>query len=126
MSDTKWLKTLRALSAVAGEITHLDWKFIDEEQMHRTSVPTPGDLDATRLKDGPFQPFEYREVEWIDVVTKDTTAIRKALASCGKRLVEESTAGVRVVGYRKEPNQPLQRNASTTSVSNFQSPARRG
>ncbi|MGC4072038.1 MAG: hypothetical protein QM760_05890 [Nibricoccus sp.] len=27
---------------------------------------------------------------------------------------------------KKEPNQPLQRNASTGSVSNFESPARRG
>jgi len=27
---------------------------------------------------------------------------------------------------REEPNQPLQRNASTRSVSNFESPARRG
>jgi hypothetical protein len=27
---------------------------------------------------------------------------------------------------KKEPNQPLQRNASTGSVSNFKSPARRG
>ena len=31
-----------------------------------------------------------------------------------------------MVQKAKEPNQPLQRNASTGSVSNFQSPARRG
>lgn len=102
MSDTKWLKTLRALSAIEGEIARLEWKFIDEARTYPTSVPRTSDLAATRLKDGSFQPFAYREIEWIEVVTNDVTAVRDALASCGQRLIEASTAGVRVVGYRRE------------------------
>lgn len=104
MSDTKWLKVLRALSTVEREIDHLEWKFVDESRVYRTPIPGAQDLAATRLKDGRFQPFEYRDVEWLDVITNTPPAVREQLASCGKRLIESLPTGLRIVGYRKEPN----------------------
>jgi hypothetical protein len=44
-----------------------------------------------------------------------------------EELISETKTRIKVRGpMRKEPNQPLQRNASTGSVSNLKSPARRG
>jgi hypothetical protein len=101
MSDAKWLRTLRALATVSGQVSYIEWKFVDDARSWRTSVPEPRDLTTTGLKDGRFQPFLFREVEWLDVVAGDVGAIHASIASCGKRLLEASATGVRIVGYRK-------------------------
>jgi hypothetical protein len=58
-------------------------------------------------------------------------SLKKVAASRRSRFSEKkSLRGVvgesACLARKKEPNQPLQRNASTGPVSNFESPARRG
>lgn len=62
----------------------------------------------------------------VNVVFVGTTIIQWIFASIFVAITMGIGGGAAALVRRKEPNQPLQRDASTGSVSNFESPARRG
>ena len=75
-----------------------------------------GDVDLGDLREGRF-------VSWSLEPEDANTRIDEELMSMSAFLEDRTSY---VFRKKEEPNQPLQRNASTRSVSNFQSPARRG
>jgi hypothetical protein len=79
------------------------------EEKDGDSIFTAIEKDGVSTKSWPIE-FSVRPDDRLAVSHHGFTTIFKRATTRGK----------------KEPNQPLQRNASTGSVSNFESPARRG
>jgi hypothetical protein len=104
----------------------LQWSLANDE---------PVIADERTKEEGSIWVFFYNSKRFVQ--TKDAAF---QLAGNGPVVVEKESGEVTMLGsvggsasqiaqyFRKktEPNQPLQRNASTRSVSNFESPARRG
>jgi hypothetical protein len=63
----------------------------------------------------------------LDILQLETTSrVAKKAADSLKEDERNASPEPEKKSKAKKPNQPLQRNASTGSVSNFESPARRG
>jgi hypothetical protein len=72
--------------------------------------------------------FSFREDRSVEIVADEKISLRfqaEGYSEASLTVDHNSPNAVRLK-MKKEPNQPLQRNASTGSVSNFESPARRG
>jgi hypothetical protein len=99
MSDAKWRKALRTLAAPELGVLGYHWKFVDSEGIFATGVIGEQDLEETHLRDGRFQPFVYREIEWLEVLTTQPDEATAVLAQVGKFAVRPSEAGIRLLGY---------------------------
>ncbi len=100
MSDAKWRKTFRTLAALEPRPHTCRWKFVGDERTFETSLPTFHDLEDTHLVDGRFQPFVYKDIEWIEIVTGNQAQVIDALTRVGAFEIEVTADGVRLYGYR--------------------------
>jgi hypothetical protein len=100
MSDAKWRKALRILAAADLGVRGYRWKFVYDEHVVATGVVGEQDLDERHVRDGRFQPFVYKEIEWLEVLTAQPDEATAALARAGKFAVEPCEGGVRLLGYR--------------------------
>ncbi|MEM6554100.1 MAG: DUF6678 family protein [Planctomycetota bacterium] len=64
MSNAKWRKVLSAISATRTNVTRCEFKCIDSDYITKVRSPQSHDIEHVRFTDGPFQPFEYKWVEW--------------------------------------------------------------
>ena len=100
MSNAKWRKLFRTLDSLQLRPGICRWKFVDDERIFESFLPTTKDLEETHLVDGQFQPFVYKEIQWIEVVTDDQARIVEALEQVGTFEIEVMSDGVRLYGYR--------------------------
>ena len=73
--------------------------------------------------------FSFREHRSVEIVADEKISLRfqaEGYSEASLTIDRDSPNAVRLKMKKTEPNQPIQRNASTQSVSNFESPARRG
>ena len=101
MSDAKWRKALAVLASCNHPISRYRWKFVDEERMFETPVIEAGEIGERSIRDGRNQPFVYREVEWLEVITGHSGEVDKQLLARAKFALEESESGLRIIGYRR-------------------------
>jgi hypothetical protein len=100
MSNAKWRKALRTLAAADLGILGCRWKFVDDERVFATDVVGEQDLGESHVRDGRFQPFVYKEIEWLEVLTAQPGEATAALARVGKFAVQPCETGIRLLGYR--------------------------
>ena len=105
MSDAKWRKALALLACRDYPISRYRWKFVDEEKVFETPVIEAGEIGERNINDGRNQPFAYREVEWLEVMTEHVEEVGKQLLARAKFALEESESGIRVIGYRRRASQ---------------------
>ena len=104
MSNAKWRKLLALLAEHAHLTIRLNWKIVDEEKLFESPAISTDELDEKNLKDGRNQPFIYKEIEWLEVVTNHTREITDELLKRGQFPLAESKLGFRVIGYSKANN----------------------
>ncbi len=100
MSDSKWRKVFILLSASELGLSTCFWKFVDDDRLFQTGIPAAEDLSEGHLVDGRFQPFIYKEIEWVELRTSDVFPIMEALRHAGNFDCHIITAGLRIYGYR--------------------------
>jgi hypothetical protein len=105
MSNAKWRKLL-ALLANSPYLTNSTygqsryrWKFVDSERIFETPVIEIYELDEKHIKEGNNQPFIYREVEWLEVVTDHTKEITEELLKRGQFALDKSESGFKIFAY---------------------------
>ena len=99
MSDSKWRKALLALAAPELAIRGYRWKLVADERVFATDVVGERDIEQSHLRDGRFQPFAYKEIEWLEALTAQPEEVAAALAQVGKFAVQPCAAGIRLLGY---------------------------
>ena len=100
MSNTKWRRFFGYLDGYTPRPRTIIWKFVDDERLFETALPERRDLGETHLVDGRFQPFVYKEVQWVKVLTDDPAALLEFLGQRGKFDCEPAIDGLKVFGYR--------------------------
>jgi hypothetical protein len=84
------------------------WKFIDDDRVFSLGLPRKGDLLAARLRDGPFQPVQYRWIEWIRIpattpmgepLNSELEAVRNVLEKAGQFRLTLDVSGLTLFGY---------------------------
>jgi len=115
MSDSKWRKLFTAVDEAGIKIERAVWRFIASDHAFNWGWPTACDLDVVGMKDGRFQPFEYRWIESIFVPREyrpygdehvphaarhqDVDGLVSVLRRAGKFMIEESPEGITILGY---------------------------
>ena len=105
MSNAKWRKllTLLANSIYLVNSPYLRdryrWKFVDSEKIFETPIIEVEELDENYIKDGRNQPFIYREVEWLEIVTDDPKEITDELLKHGQFALDKSEKGFKIIAY---------------------------
>lgn len=112
MSDTKWRRAFTAIAGSGVKIERAIWRFIDGEAPWETGLPSVEELDERRLRDGRFQPVEYRWIESIFIprtfrrrkeivldIEQPVDAVIDALRREGDFFLQIRDEGVTVVGY---------------------------
>ena len=100
MSNAKWRKAFCLLADPSLQVSSLRWKFLDSDHEAKTPVPQVTDIGDSHLRCGAFWPYEYREIEWLVVVTPDAPAVLDALTRLGRFDLELHGDDIRVYGYR--------------------------
>ena len=113
MNDTKWREVLSLLNSPECEVKRVRLKFIDSEHV----IDSSGRFFLMdRVCDGFPGPFEYREIEWLEVPERyfeqigykgtppterkqDPWPFQKAVDSLGQLPIRDSDNGFRIIGY---------------------------
>jgi len=101
MSNTKWRRVFNAIADSGITLLRSEWKHIDSDYitMH-VRMPHHNDVSETRFNDGPFQPYEYKWIEWIRFPFSYYDAFHQITRNQDLRLLETTLAmcgAVRVV-----------------------------
>jgi hypothetical protein len=105
MSNAKWRKVLsllansRHLIESPFMIGRYRWKFVDSEKIYETPIIGIDELKEKHIKDGANQPFMYREVEWLEVVTEHTKEITDEFLQRGQFALDKSESGFKIIAY---------------------------
>jgi len=99
MSNAKWRKVLSLLADSIYPISCYRWKFVDAERAFETGVIEEDEIEESHLKDGKNQPFIYKEIEWLEVVTDYTKEITDELLKRGQFALDKSESGFKIIGY---------------------------
>jgi hypothetical protein len=112
MSDTKWRKLFLAVHRAGVGIERAIWRFIDSDRPFEMGLPREDELDATMIRDGRFQPTEYKWIESIFVPSEyrpradvgytkrqDVDGLVKVLQSVADFMLEKRLDGVAILGY---------------------------
>ena len=114
MNNTKWREVFALLASGAPEIRRVRFKFVDSEYVIDSNGRMPPVNDS--WCDGFPGPFQYREVEWMEVPreysvrlgnggtplqtrNQEIERFLESLKSLGKLPIKESSAGFRIVAY---------------------------
>jgi hypothetical protein len=117
MSDTKWRKLFAALNDAQIELEQIEIKFIDVSSAALMRMPSAAALCTPRpyIDTFEFGPIELRSIEWLGipavakwarpnnlpaaVVAQDVGAARAIIEKLGKFPIEQTRAGLRILGY---------------------------
>ena len=115
MSNAKWRKLFATIDEAGIEIEKAVWRFIDGDEAFAWGWPDADELDEARLKDGRFQPVEYKWIEAIFVPREyqpdgyqhvphavrrqDVAGILSVLRRTSQYMVEEDADGITILGY---------------------------
>ena len=90
---------------------------MDDDRVFEKGLPPEWNLLQTGVADGRFAPFEYREIEWIEIPEvyeaeydpkrhrepirkkQDIEAVIEALRNCGQLPIERTATGLKIYGY---------------------------
>ena len=100
MSDSKWRKVFVFLFTPELGLSGCRWKFVDDERVFQTGLPRADDLAESHLLDGSYQPFVYKDIEWIEVASSNVDDILAGLERVGHFDVKSVVGGMRIYGYR--------------------------
>ncbi len=68
MSNAKWRKLFILIEEADISIPVTFWKFIADDHLYtKYGLPGNHDITETGIKDGSFQPSEFREIEYIQI-----------------------------------------------------------
>jgi len=112
MNNSKWRKLLAEIDGVAFG---LKWKFINSERIYTAQVPSL--LETTFGDCLPYPYGPYKEIEWLLIPIEyphpnsdehrplenkknNLTHIKSTIGALGKYPIEESGAGLKVIGYK--------------------------
>ena len=112
MSNAKWRKLFLSLDHAGVRIDRAEWRFIDSEHVLMIGLPREHELDTIRLRDGRFQPTEYKWIESILVpfeyrpypdvgytVKQDVQRMVEVLRGVAAFMLVDRTHGVAILGY---------------------------
>jgi hypothetical protein len=95
MNDTKWREVFDVLRGQqANAIFRL--KFLDEPEARQISAFYPASRTWT---DSSIQPFQNREVEWLEITGSALPEIRVSLQTLGDLPLIEHAGVLRIQGY---------------------------
>lgn len=99
MSDTKWRKLFAALREQG--VTMLRWKFVRDDRILEAAVPSPeATLESILGDPSPSPGRRYREIEWVEIPSDQSTGIPDALNAVGKFPLVQKGDGLRIAAYR--------------------------
>jgi hypothetical protein len=99
MSNAKWRKTLAKLARSEIVLTSYRWKFVDDEKTIITDVVPEKDLGPCSLYDGRFQPFIYKDIQWLEVITSQPDEAVADVTEIGQFAIERTNEGFLIRGY---------------------------
>jgi hypothetical protein len=104
MSNAKWRKLLKSLTNSPIPITKVRWQIFDKQQDYSEESDW-ADIDewnevAVCLIYDYFWVL-FKNLEWIDVLTKDPNGLYSFLSNVAKFELERVEEGIRIYGYRK-------------------------
>jgi hypothetical protein len=112
MSNAKWRKVLRAIATCELQLSRSEWKCIDTDHVMIQGIPQLRDIMENRFADGPFQPVDYKWLEWVRFprtyrpypgevyeVAQDVDGLKRVLESCGKLQLRLDEDGLTLFAY---------------------------
>lgn len=115
MSNAKWRRLFTCFGEISPGVFISEWKHIDSNHVTvHERLPTQNDIGVAGryFRDGPFQPYEFKWIEWIyfptkyfdksyrRTITQDLSAIVQSLDKCGGVDFEQDAEGLRLYGYK--------------------------
>lgn len=117
MSDTKWRKLFTALDEAGIGLEQATVKFVETDNIHTVQMPKISALHPPIpfIDTIEFGPVELRAIEWFEIsevavwprpnnvpprqVAQDIEAARAVVERLGQYPVEETSTGLRIIGY---------------------------
>ncbi|MDH3739210.1 MAG: hypothetical protein OER92_08440 [Alphaproteobacteria bacterium] len=117
MSDTKWRKLITALDKADIRLEQAVVKFVDTNDIHSVRMPKISALHPPKpfIDTIEFGPLELRAIEWFEIPAvavwprsnnlpprrseQDIDAARAIVEGLGKYPVEQTSTGLRIIGY---------------------------
>ena len=100
MSNAKWRKLFQTTAQPELEVKGYHWKFVDSDLIITTAAIVESDLNEANLRDGRVQPFIYKDIEWLELITDNPTKAIEALAAIGHFTTKATASGFQVFGYQ--------------------------
>ena len=101
MSNTKWVKLLKAACPFYPEIQKMDYKLVYSDDVKSTDIEEYEEHIDERWF---IEPSIYKEIEWIEFPFEGNTKLAEfseTLNGIGQFKMHNTSTGLRIIGYEK-------------------------